>query len=319
MFGLGFLKDAGKLATSVLRFVSRFPSNLVCIFKTVFFWIFYWVFLKVPGIQHLTVIAIYTIPYLLVVLAKLGIFVMLMLTMLVLMMLDVGFSTVTSSENSPTSIGKHIAALMTACNPDPRAWYRVSQYHRGNTHGRVPLIGMCAVPCPGSYRPALGGVLCRITNGRVPRYCPLATITRIYEGESPAGSLPDSAMSAEDRDTYREQCDTMEERDPRRALAIAVCRQAADRRPGSDGKSDYFTLKACQAAFCDSGGAGGEYAFCHRVAGRIMGERSPQRSSQWLKHVPSVVISAALTVLVARLYLAAVVDARRAAASQEMF
>lgn len=104
---------------------------------------------------------------------------------------------------------REIMVMITTCRNDPRAWYVTPQHHNGNGYGRVPGdFGLCGCPCTESYVPFMGGVACRRAPATVPRHCPAAAVTRLYEGmgvKGPRGVLA-TPQNRELVDAYRAGC-----------------------------------------------------------------------------------------------------------------
>jgi hypothetical protein len=74
-----------------------------------------------------------------------------------------------------------------ASENSPYSWYKKSNYHYKNRFERQ--LGLfTAWPCPSSYRPAYGGMVCKRLPSYIPKKCPQASIVSIAKGDGTSGA-----------------------------------------------------------------------------------------------------------------------------------
>ena len=170
------------------------------------------------------------------------------------------------------------------CAGDARDWYTVPGF---GIHGnRVSWVGaLCGRPCGEGYYPAYGGYVCRRLPPGEQHHCPMAAVTRMYEGMRVEGATPDRMA-----DPSKLQCDKTKHigldinlHDLRR-LAEAVCWQpGAHDNPRLDGY--------CYSYGCSAGSRRPGFR-CSDFSGKTLGDGSHQEKAV------SVLIGMALLLLV---------------------
>ena len=146
---------------------------------------------------------------------------------------------------------------VSACEEDPRAWFINQNYHKGNCHKRM---GLCYGVCPPGYAPK-AGVLCEMQSFGRPRFCPRASVVRIFEGETLLGPVRPSG----DPGGYYEDCASFG--DDYTTLVSDICAM-----PEATSPSEKLRV-ACYDALCRAG-KGKRHPACSSLGGA-----SPRASS----------------------------------------
>nr|WRJ69813.1 hypothetical protein TetV2_00364 [Oceanusvirus sp.] len=236
---------------TVIKLITGFPQNLVCLLKLVLLGLLRYVFLEIPGVYHASTFLIYWFPFAIQAIPRSVTGVLTLAFVALVWMIDKFFGSWSNTNaESGGTVGQSVRSFLqvfTTCLNDPRAWYLNSRYHKNNRHNKLLGIYPCMSPCKGAYKNYFGGLLCKRAEKTSPEFCPLAAITRVVDG------LPYEPSVWFDLD--EPDCSKEEEGEFQTELADAACSQPTM----VEGK---FLRTACYQRYCTSNPEKGGISRC---------------------------------------------------------
>lgn len=277
-----------KILTGIIKTFDKFPVNIICGILVLLLTIIHEI-VKVEMFGYIAVFFVNVIPFLLRMLYIFLRYTTLVILTMMLQYFDTESDVEDGKDRTRSNIRKFIIFLQT-CHPDPRQWYSYPQNHMGNSHN-IRLGMACMKPCRSNYVPAWGGLICKKTDRRIPRYCPRAMIMRAFEGMEVDGSK-NFAFSTEYAEACKAQTVPMTSFENKygalesasETLMRGVCQQSRFMvdKPGE-------VAHACHDTYCKRGD---RHPFCSRIDPEY--EDLAGNSPAELMKIPALVVLAAL-------------------------
>ena len=239
-------------------FIVTIPQSIVCIVKllTIGYVNF---LLMLPPFSYITVTVLNMWVWLFNVLLKLGMFLFFAVLGIVLALVDVLAGEALGLKDSIGNQVRVLSVVLTACENDPRSWYRTPHWHTRNRYDRLFGLGVCMAPCASGYSPALGGLTCGRSAASAPKRCPHAYVTLAAErfGRNTGAARLADGGTPEGKE-YREKCGELAPDALHSMLPEAVCWQTEAARPGEFASADVSAM--CYEMLCSKKATSGAKA-----------------------------------------------------------
>jgi len=159
-----------------------FPQAIICTVKVAVIATLH-MLLLIPGLDSATTFFLHVGRYLLAAAVKSLFPAILFVGVACVWLVDAGTGKLAGPQNLGSRVHR-VLSLFNTCLNDPRGWFSVRRWHRGNRHERLFGVYPCMSPCFRGFEPApgSGGLLCKRMSLDSPEFCTAAAVTRVAEG-----------------------------------------------------------------------------------------------------------------------------------------